>query len=209
MYFTHPNYYKIDNKPLISIYELRNFIDTFGGVEETAEMMRWLDEEAKKYGLDGVHFQVIHTGANSLNLSGVDGAVVAEDVMKQLPFDSVTHYQYCHFTNVGRDYNEAMVDVRAEWKRIADSFDIPYYPHVSIGWDNNPRFTPLRPNILTNNTPENFEKALEDAKAFADSTGVNMVTINSWNEWTEGSYLQPDDLYGYGYLEAVKKVFKD
>lgn len=31
--------------------------------------------------------------------------------------------------------------------------------------------------------------------------------INSWNEWTETSYLQPDDVNGYGYLEAVKKVF--
>ena len=37
---------------------------------------------------------------------------------------------------------------------------------------------------------------------------ASLITINSWNEWTEASYLQPDDLYGYGYLEAVKYVFK-
>ena len=35
-----------------------------------------------------------------------------------------------------------------------------------------------------------------------------LITINSWNEWTETSYLEPDTLNGYGYLEAVKKVFK-
>ena len=208
-YFTLPNYYRVNNKPLISIYDLRNFIDTFGGVEKTAEMMNWLNEEAKKYGLDGVSFQVIHTGAHSLNLSGVDGEVVAEEIIAQLPFETITHYQYCHFTNVGRDYTEAMTDVKAEWKRISDKFDAVYYPHVSIGWDNNPRFSMLRPNILTNNTPEVFEKALVDAKEFAESHGFNMVTINSWNEWTEGSYLLPDNLYGYGYLEAVKKVFKE
>ena len=34
-----------------------------------------------------------------------------------------------------------------------------------------------------------------------------LVTLNSWNEWTECSYLVPDKLYGYGYLEAVRKVF--
>jgi hypothetical protein len=208
-YFTLPNYYKIDNKPLISIYDLRNFIDTFGSIEETANMMNWLNEEAKNYGLDGVHFQVIHTGANLLNLSGVDGEVVAEEVIAKLPFESITHYQYCHITDVGRDYTVVMEDVKKEWKRISDKFDVTYFPHVSIGWDNNPRFTTLRPNILTNNTPEVLEKALADAKAFAESRSVNMVTINSWNEWTEGSYLLPDDLYGYGYLDAVKKVFLD
>lgn len=208
-YFTLPNYYKIDNKPLISIYDLRNFIDTFGSIEETANMMNWLNEEAKNYGLDGVHFQVIRTGANSLNLSGVDGEVVAEEVIAKLPFESITHYQYGHITDVGRDYTVVMEDVKKEWKRISDKFDATYFPHVSIGWDNNPRFTALRPNILTNNTPEVLEKALADAKAFAESRSVNMVTINSWNEWTEGSYLLPDDLYGYGYLDAVKKVFLD
>ena len=36
-----------------------------------------------------------------------------------------------------------------------------------------------------------------------------MVSINSWNEWTEGSYLIPDDLNGYGYLDAIKHVFLD
>jgi hypothetical protein len=49
------------------------------------------------------------------------------------------------------------------------------------------------------------------AKDYLDAHPVQqqLVTLNSWNEWTETSYLQPDDLYGYGYLEAVKKVFLD
>ena len=49
------------------------------------------------------------------------------------------------------------------------------------------------------------------AKKYADEhpNQAPLITINSWNEWTETSYLEPDDLYGYGYLEAVKKVFVD
>ncbi|MDR1887433.1 MAG: glycoside hydrolase family 99-like domain-containing protein, partial [Prevotellaceae bacterium] len=31
--------------------------------------------------------------------------------------------------------------------------------------------------------------------------------INSWNEWTETSYLEPCTMFGYGYLEAVRNVF--
>ena len=78
-----------------------------------------------------------------------------------------------------------------------------------MGWDNNPRCTYLRPRIVKNATPEIIEKALREAKAYADRHPElpPLITLNSWNEWTETSYLEPDDLYGYGYLEAVKRVF--
>jgi len=95
-------------------------------------------------------------------------------------------------------------------KRIIEKyFKHPYFPHISVGWDNNPRFYEFRPGIVKNNTPENFEKALVKAKGYIDlhQNQPNLITINSWNEWTETSYLMPDNLYGYGYLESVKKVF--
>ena len=102
-----------------------------------------------------------------------------------------------------------MERVRKEWDQIDADFTIPYYPHISIGWDNSPRIT--QSAIVRDNTPENFAKALRDARDYADlhPNQVPLITINSWNEWTETSYLQPDNKYGYGYLEAVKKVFVD
>ncbi len=33
------------------------------------------------------------------------------------------------------------------------------------------------------------------------------ININCWNEWTEGSYLEPDEVHGMKYLEAVRDVF--
>jgi len=45
------------------------------------------------------------------------------------------------------------------------------------------------------------------AKEYVDShpKQTPLITINSWNEWTETSYLMPCTMYGYSYLEAVKK----
>lgn len=56
-----------------------------------------------------------------------------------------------------------------------------------------------------------FERALRMAKQYVDTHDLpaRLITVNSWNEWTEGSYLQPDDRPGYGYLEAVKAALKN
>ena len=159
--------------------------------------------------MEGVHFQFIRWSGKGQNITGVDGKTIETTpaLVETMGFDSLTHYQFVHFVNVNRDYCEIVADVKKEWDVIDKAYKIPYYPHVSIGWDNNPRFRNFKEKIVKNNTPENFEKALWEAKQFADAHQVSLITVNSWNEWTETSYLEPDDLYEYGYLKAIKKVF--
>jgi len=208
-YFTKENYYKIDGKPVVSIYDFRNFVVGLGGIDGAVKSMKWLEQEAKAAGLAGVHFQFVCWSQNSANVTGVDGNIMKTDaeIVESMGFSSLTHYQFVHFTNIDRDYLEILPDVEKEWNVIKNKYHIPYFPHVSVGWDNNPRFLGFRGGIVKNNTPENFEKALRSAKKYADDNGVSLITINSWNEWTETSYLEPDNVYGYGYLEAIKKVF--
>ncbi|HBE43561.1 MAG TPA: hypothetical protein DDW27_20660, partial [Bacteroidales bacterium] len=44
-------------------------------------------------------------------------------------------------------------------------------------------------------------------RLLADPGGPRILNINCWNEWTEGSYLEPDSFNGMKYIEAVKAVF--
>ena len=211
LFFSQPEYYKIDGKPVFMIYDVVNFIKGLGGIKEAADAVKWFKQEVKKAGFPGLDLQFTMWKPN-LNYSGFDAGKTDKpenEFVTRLGFTSTSHYQFCHFTNVNDEYNNIMERVRKEWDQIDADFTIPYYPHISIGWDNSPRIT--QSAIVRDNTPENFAKALRDARDYADRhpNQVPLITINSWNEWTETSYLQPDNVYGYGYLEAVKKVFVD
>ena len=35
-----------------------------------------------------------------------------------------------------------------------------------------------------------------------------LITVNSWNEWTEGSYLEPDTGKGFSAMEIKKRIAK-
>lgn len=210
-YFSKPNYYKINGAPVFMIYDVNNLIKGLGGIENTKNAIEFFREETKKAGFPDLHFQLTVWEEGVVNLSGFDSnrAGSTKDIVRLLGVDSISHYQFAHYTDMNRDYLEILEDVKAEWARLDRDYDVPYFPHISCGWDNNPRFYEFKPYITTNNTPENFRLGLEMAKAYADSHPEQppLVTINSWNEWTETSYLEPDDLYGYGYLDAVREVF--
>lgn len=209
-YFRQPNYYCIDGAPVFQIYDLSNLVEGLGGMKETADALKWFRDETVRAGFPDLHLQLTVYGCVP-NLSGVDSGDKASysDIGDRLGFASISHYQFAHFADIDRDYGEILIDVKKEWEKLESQWDIPYFPHISVGWDNNPRFTGMRPGIVKNNTPEALKKGLLMAKAYADSHPGQppLITINSWNEWTETSYLEPDDLYGYGYLEAIKEVF--
>ncbi|MBE7177231.1 MAG: glycoside hydrolase family 99-like domain-containing protein [Mucilaginibacter polytrichastri] len=208
-YFKLPGYYRIDGKPVFMIYDLPNLINGLGGMAETIDALSWFRRETKKAGFPGLDLQFTMWSAN-FNYSGFDAGKSQNpqnDVLKQLGFSSSTHYQFAHFVNVNDDYLNILQTVKNEWAKIDSTFELPYYPHISIGWDNSPRLG--KSAVVRNNTSANFEQGLRMAKAYLDAhpQQTPLITINSWNEWTETSYLQPDNVNGYGYLEAVRKVF--
>jgi hypothetical protein len=198
-YFCRENYYKIDGKPVLCIYDMQNFLRGLGGLEGAARAIEWLRDEMAKAGFPGLHLQLIKYGGEG-----------TYEHARALGADSITHYQNVHYTRPGCDYSDWLIAMQAEFDMI-DSHGIPYFPHVSLGWHSQPRFLKPQNDAMANCTPENIKKALQFAKTYIDAHRLSppLVTVNSWNEWTETSYLQPDDVNGYGYLEAVREVFCD
>ncbi len=211
-YFKQPNYYKIDGKPVFSIFSMDDLVNSFNGLEGTREALDYLREEVVKAGFPGVYLQTIGWSRNNepnLFRRGDDKGKGVNEIVDQLGLNSVTTYTWM-IAGLNEDYvqwAEQGLSLRKKWDAL---MDIPYFPCVSIGWDNTPRYPDLGIESVVHigNTPESFAAYLQEAKEYlrARPEMPQLIILNAWNEYVEGSYLEPDMKWGYGYLEAVKEV---
>ncbi len=207
-YFKQPNYFKIDDEPVFSVFSVGKLLESFGGsVEEARKALDYFRAEVKKAGFPGLHIQWNQGGGSILSK---EAATKFSDRVKEMGFNSVAMYNMG-----GRD--EDYLIYGANSRKIRTQMDsilnVPLFPCVSVGWDDTPRFPAkgIHDVVHYHNTPDSFAALLSKAKKYADShpEQPKLITINAWNEWVEGSYLLPDMLNGYGYLEAVKKVMDE
>jgi hypothetical protein len=207
-YFKQPNYLKIDGQPLFSIFSVEKLLESFGGdVAEARKALDYFREEVKKAGFPGLHIQWNQGGGSVL--SKEEATQFCERV-NEMGFNSVAMYNMGGKDEDYLVYGANSVKIRAQMDSV---LDVPVFPCVSIGWDDTPRFPAkgIKDVVHYHNTPESFAALLSKAKKYADShpEQPKLITINAWNEWVEGSYLLPDMLNGFGYLEAVNKVMTE
>jgi len=208
-YFSRPNYWRIDGKPYFSFYEANTLVSSFGSSEATRAALDEFRAKAKAAGLPGLHLNGVDWGCNNRKLT------------EELGLDSITSYVWIHHAGLpemATEYNVARDQYFNFWSKASTNFGVPFIPNVSMGWDPSPRADQSQEYInagypfmhtIKNNTPENFQTALDMAKQrlLAEPNGLRILNLNCWNEWTEGSYLEPDTVHGMAYLDAVKTVF--
>jgi hypothetical protein len=211
-YFLQPNYFRIDGEPVFSIFSFRELVNSFGDLEGTRKALEYFREEVEKAGLPGLHLQIITMGmSGEAGIIGEDEAngMDLNEIVAYLGINSMTTYNW-RMAGIDEDYirwAEDGISLRNRWD---ERLDIPYFPVVSVGWDNTPRYGQFGKEQVVHrgNTPESFSAYLQQAKDYVDDRPEQtpLIMINAWNEWVEGAYLEPDMKWGYGYLEAVKKV---
>jgi hypothetical protein len=198
-YFSAPNYWRIGGKPVFAIFDLSLMIKFLSrdGVKRAFERMR---ERADKAGLGGLHIQSSHG----------HGAVAAE--LKDLGVDSATAYHTFGWTYGGRPagtrspYGDGAVATIRQWRQMREKCSVPYFPDCPVGWDDSPRFG-VGAHVVSERSPDQFERLMRAGRHFASSVNPHVVFLSAWNEWTEDHFLLPDTVYGYSYLEAVKRAF--
>ena len=204
-YFKQPNYFKIDGKPVFSIFSIDKLMESFGGdAKRTREALDYFREEVKKAGFPDLHIQWNQGGGS---LMSKESAEKFSNKVEEMGFNSVAMYNMGGLNEDYLVYGDNSRKIRTQMDSI---LNVPLFPCVSVGWDDTPRFPAkgMKDVVHYHNTPESFAALLYQAKKYADShpEQTKLITINAWNEWVEGSYLLPDMQNGFGYLKAVKEV---
>ena len=221
---------KIDNKPVFIIYR-PHYIKNIG------QMLEFWTLKAKEYGLDGLYFiamkqypfpepaeylhhfdAVVHfqpfeaifslnneIGFFTKNLHSAFNTVLPSSLKKLLSS------QLFHFKKI---YSQPKhYDYEAIWEKILinsnEDHDMTTYSGAFIDWDNTARYK-NRSTVFDNVKPARFEYWLTKlANIVKEKHQEPLIFINAWNEWAEGTYLEPDEKYKYEYLEAVSNAIKN
>ena len=215
-----PEYWTICGKPFFSIYDITRLCENFGGIPPLRKALDQFRARAERVGLAGLHLNLTSRGETILPGERKSNA---PELVEELGFDSVTSYIWIHHMPLcdfpRSDYRQLRTRYLAYWDRAEREYSVPYYPNIMTAWDASPRTVqsdrflhgeyPYDP--VVENTPEQFAETL---RLFRDRIALRpeeqrIITLNAWNEWTEGSYLEPDSECQYRYLEAIREIFAE
>jgi len=83
------------------------------------------------------------------------------------------------------------------------------YRSVCPSWDNTAR-RKNRGTVFVNSSPQGYQEwltnAIVDTCEEIKVPNERLIFINAWNEWAEGAHLEPDQYFGYAYLDATRKA---
>ena len=217
--FRMQNYFKIDGKPVIFIIDFeflfpKYTVDEIKGNLTQAENMYRGKHGTGIYWIGVIGSSYIHSLPSYWSNQNIDFDPLAKYTTI---FDAVTVYNLSTVgaVNVGGTQIGTYDNYLSAWDTfqkdlISDLGNQVYIPSLMAGFDNsNLKQAGMDSwhHVISNFNPDNFYRGLEDQVKFVDPH-LPMVIIEAWNEFTEGSVLEPTIEHGFNMLEKVKQ-FRD
>lgn len=96
------------------------------------------------------------------------------------------------------------------WKTIlAQQPEEKDIPGAVVDWDNTPRRGKAG-RVFLGATPDKFKEYMKKLiKKAQNEYKTEYIFVTAWNEWSEGSYLEPDENNGDAYLKAIKQAIDE
>ncbi len=185
-YFDYPSYWRINGRPVVLFYLSRNYVNF--SAEKFAEIQR--DAGVQLYAIgDEIFLDQQEEPTEAMNGPGVFDGYTAYNLLQnhrvQPDDDAVSYHQ-----RVGEPL----------YRRWAEKAVV--FPGVF------PSYQDFRGNRVLAGNPQRFEQLLGAAAQWADANPPETpraIFVTSFNEWWEGSTIEPAKEYGAGYLEAIQR----
>ena len=187
-------YIKINKKPVLGIYNPFDFTDL-------KKLLRKLRAKAKELGIGEIFLMAALSKPkiNEINLFDAAYEIPPHHFFK---FKLMQYKNYYYYSGLIYRRKNGF-----EKKRIND---FPIYRCNMLEYDNSPHVN--KSLIFEDFSPEKFYMA---NKLIVNWTRNNFdesnrfIFINGWNDWGEGSYLEPDENFGFASINALSKALFD
>jgi hypothetical protein len=199
-YFAMPEYYRINDMPVVCIWAPGNMRRDMGGSAGAKKLLDISQQMAKAAGYKGIYFTA---------MCGPDAGAVK--LLQDEGYSETQTYHYMGHGGKAADPMRFPFDLvaqtsREHWQQFVDIGTLPFMPNLSTGWDSRP-WHGDRGVVITGRTVPLFRQICEEAKRFADEHGIKRLMLGPLNEWGEGSYIEPCAEFGFEMYETVREVF--
>ena len=198
-YLVDGRYIRIDGKPVIGLYEPLVVPDLTGTIAA------WR-ETARDIGVGEIFILVCATDKSpeSLDETGLFDGIYefpprGKGGCRQIPRKDDA---------ISFDYRDLVESARSD---MGGTLSVPFFRGSMLEWDNSARKARNYHN-WEGYSPRRFfiyNKALVAWSRRNLSEDKRFIFVNAWNEWGEGTYLEPDTKYGYAHINALSRAVFD
>lgn len=203
-FFKDDRYIKENNKPVLLIYRTEN-------IPNVNKMYKYWEELALKSGFDGIYLVETLNSFQKNSFVEKSSAVVEFEPMFTisgggLPLHYKVYDKILSYINGGLKSKSYEKVWKTILRRKNDNFkDKKVFLGAFVDWDNSAR-KGYQGLYFRNMSIDKFRNYFGKQYSKAIKQDCNYIFINAWNEWAEGTYLEPDKKYGYQVLESIKEI---